>query len=93
VLVVRVRRLSAQTWTPILTAALLTVMLWLWPYQEVHLAIPLIPVLGMVMVAGFGPEAERLIRGILVKDARPSSATVLVGAIVWFGFSPWVQRM
>ena len=85
VLVVGVRRLSAQTWTPILTAALLTVMLWLWPYQEVRLAMPLIPVLGMVMVAGFGPEAEKLIRWVLVRGARPSSATVLVGAIslVW----------
>jgi hypothetical protein len=84
-LVVGVRRLSAQTWTPILAAALLMVMLWLWPYQEVRMAMPLIPVLGMVMVAWFGPEAEKLIRGILVKGARPSSATVLVGAmsLVW----------
>ena len=85
VLVVGVRRLSAQTWTPILTATLLTVMLWLWPYQEVRLAIPLIPVLGMVMVAGFGPEAERLTRGVLVNGERPDPRTVLVGAmgLVW----------
>jgi len=57
VLVVGVRRLSAQTWTPMLTAAaLLTGMLWLWPYQEVRLAMPLIPILGMVMVPGSGPR-------------------------------------
>lgn len=81
VLVVGVRRLSARAWTPILTAALLTVMLWLWPYQEVRLVMPLIPVLGMVMVAGFGPEAERLTRGILADGARPSPRTVLVGVM------------
>jgi len=43
VLFVGVRRLSAQTWTPIVTAALLTGMLWLWPYQEIRLTMPLIP--------------------------------------------------
>ena len=81
VLILGARRLSIQTWTPILTAALLTVMLWLWPYQEVRLAMPVIPVLGMVIVAGFGPEAERLTRGVPVGGARPDLGAVLVGAM------------
>ncbi len=79
VLVLGVRRLSAQTWTPILTAALLIGMLWLWPYQEIRLMMPLIPVLGMVIVAGFKPESERLTRGIKVDGARPDPVTFLVG--------------
>jgi hypothetical protein len=54
-------------------------MLWLWPYQEIRLTMPLIPVLGMVMVAGFKPEAERLTRGIVVDGARPDPVTFLVG--------------
>ena len=85
VLILGVRRLSAQTWTPILTAALLTGMLWLWPYQEIRLTMPLIPVLGMVIVAGFKPESERLTRGILVDGARPDPVTFLVGfmGLVW----------
>ncbi len=85
VLILGVRRLSAQTWTPILTAALLIGMLWLWPYQEVRLTMPLIPVLGMVIVAAFRPEAERLTRGILVDGARPDPATFLIGTmgLVW----------
>jgi hypothetical protein len=78
-LILGVRRLSAQSWTPILTAALLMGMLWLWPYQEIRLTMPLIPVLGMVMVAGFRPEAERLTRGIVVDGARPDPVTFLVG--------------
>ena len=79
------RRLSARTWTPIFAAALLTVMLWLWPYQEIRLTMPLIPVLGMVMVAGLKPEAERLTRGILVDGKRPDPRTFLVGVmgLVW----------
>ncbi len=85
VLVIGVRRLSVQTWTPILTAAALMMMLWLWPYQELRLTMPLIPVLGMVVMAGFGPEVESLTRGILGKGARPEPRTVLVGAmsLVW----------
>ena len=79
VLFLGVRRLSAQTWTPIVTAALLTGMLWLWPYQEIRLTMPLIPVLGMVLVAGFRPESERLTRGIVVDGARPDPVTFLVG--------------
>ena len=60
-------------------------MLWLWPYQEVRLTMPLIPVLGMVMVAAFRPEAERLTRGILVDGARPDPVTFLIGVtgLVW----------
>jgi hypothetical protein len=79
VLFLGVRRLSVQTWTPILTAALLTGMLWLWPYQELQLTMPLIPVLGLIMVAGFRPESERLTRGIVVDGARPDPVTFLVG--------------
>jgi uncharacterized membrane protein len=79
VLFLGVRRLSAQTWTPILTAALLTGMLWLWPYQELRLTMPLIPVLGMVLVAGLRPESERLTRGIVVNGKRPHPVTFLVG--------------
>ena len=82
VLFLGVRRLSAQTWTPILTAALLTGMLWLWPYQEIRLTMPLIPVLGMVLVAGFRPESERLTRGIVVDGARPDPVTFLVVGIM-----------
>ena len=81
VLILGVRRLSARSWTPILTAGLLTGMLWVWPYQEIRLVMPLVPVLGMIMVAGFKPEAERLTRGILVDGARPDSATLLVGVM------------
>ena len=88
VLIAGVRRLSVQTWTPILTAALLTAMLWVWPYQEIRLTMPLIPVLGMILVAGFRPEAERLARGILASGKRPDRGSFLVGAmglgwIVW----------
>ena len=79
VLILGVRRLSARTWTPIFTAALLAMMLWLWPYQEIRLTMPLIPVLGMVLVAGFKRESERLTRGIMVDGARPDPATILVG--------------
>ena len=81
VLITGVRRLSSRTWTPILTAALLMGMLWLWPYQEVRLTMPLVPVLGMILVAGFRPEAERLTRGILLDGARPDAATFLVGIV------------
>ena len=85
VLIVGVRRLSVQTWTPILTAALLTGMLWLWPYQELRLVMPLVPVLGMVLVAGFGLEAERFTRRILVDGPRADAKTLLIGAMgpVW----------
>ncbi len=79
VLFLGVRRLSAQTWTPILTAAFLIGVLWVWPYQEIRLTMPLIPVLGMVIVAGFKPESERLTRGIVVDGARPDPVTFLVG--------------
>ncbi len=84
-LIAGVRRLSARTWTPILTAGLLTGMLWLWPYQEIRLTMPLIPVLGMVLVAGFRPEAERLTRGIRGAEGRPDPRTILIGAmgLVW----------
>ena len=85
VLILGVRRLSAQTWTPILTAALLTGMLWLWPYQEIRLTVPLIPVLGMIVVAGFKPESERLTRGIRVDGALMDPVAFLVGTmgLVW----------
>ena len=85
VLIAGVRRLSVQTWTPIFTAALLTGMLWLWPYQEIRLTMPLIPVLGMVLVSGFRPEAERLTHGILADGTRPDPGRLLVGAmgLVW----------
>ena len=79
VLVLGVRRLSVRTWTPIFCAGLLTLMLWLWPYQEVRLVMPLIPVLGMVLVAGFSPESERLVRGILVAGTRPTFARLALG--------------
>jgi len=90
VFLVGVRRLSVLTWTPILSAVLLIGMLWLWPYQEIRLTMPLIPILGMVLVAGFRPEAERLTHGILVPGARPNPGGLLVGAlglgwIVWLG--------
>ena len=90
VLIAGVRRLSVQTWTPILTAALLTGMLWLWPYQEVRLTMPLVPVLGLVLVAGFRPEAERFFHGILADGTRPDPGSFLVAAmglgwIVWLG--------
>jgi len=81
VLIAGVRRLSVQTWTPILTAALLTAILWVWPYQEIRLTMPLIPVLGMILVAGFRPEAERLARGILASGKRSDRDRFLVGAI------------
>ena len=81
VLIVGARRLSVQTWTPIITAALLTGMLWLWPYQELRLTMPLIPVLGMVLVAGFKPESERLTYRILFGGARPAADRLLVGAM------------
>jgi hypothetical protein len=58
VLLLGVRRLSVRTWTPICCAGLLTMMLWLWPYQEVRLVMPLVPVLGMLLVAGFSDEAD-----------------------------------
>jgi hypothetical protein len=85
VLILGVRRLSAQTRTPILTAALLAGMLWLWPYQEIRLTMPLIPVLGMVVVAGFKPESERLTRGIRVDGALMDPVRFLVGTmgLVW----------
>ncbi len=85
VLIAGVRRLSVQTWTPIFTAALLTGMLWLWPYQEIRLTMPLIPVLGMVLVSGFRPEAERFTHGILADGTRPDPRRLLVGAmgLVW----------
>ena len=84
-LIVGVRRLSVQTWTPILTAAFLTGTLWLWPYQELRLVMPLVPVLGMVLVAGFRPEVERFTRGILVGGPRTDPETFLIGAmgLVW----------
>ncbi len=80
VLILGVRRLSVKTWTPILTAALLTVMLWLWPYQEIRLVMPLTPVLGMVLVAGFRPEMERFTRRILGGGSRTDPETFLIGA-------------
>ena len=85
VLLVGRRRLSVQTWTPILTAALLTGMLWLWPYQELRLLMPLVPVLGMVFVAGFRPEVERFTRRILADGPRVDPETFLIGAmgLVW----------
>ena len=85
VLLVGGRRLSVQTWTPILTAALLTGMLWLWPYQELRLLMPLVPVLGMVFVAGFRPEVERFTRRILADGPRVDPETFLIGAmgLVW----------
>ena len=85
VLIAGVRRLSVQTWTPIFTAALLTGMLWLWPYQEIRLTMPLIPVLGMVLVSGFRPEAERITHGIRADGTRPDPGRFLVGTmgLVW----------
>ena len=80
-IVLGVRRLSIQTWTPILAAALLTGMLWLWPYQEIRLAMPLIPVLGMILVAGFRREAERFVHGIRTDGTRPDPTRFLLGAM------------
>jgi hypothetical protein len=79
--IVGARRLSARTWTPILTAALLTGMLWLWPFQELRLVMPLIPVLGMVLVAGFMPESERGIRRIWVDGPRQTADKLAVGGV------------
>jgi hypothetical protein len=90
VIVLGVRRLSTQTWTPVLTAAVLSGMLWLWPYQEIRLVMPLIPVLGMILVAGFGPEAETLLHRMRADDTKPAPARFLLGAtglgwVVWLG--------
>ena len=81
VLLLGVRRLSTRTWTPIFTAAFLTLMLWLWPYQEVRLVMPLIPVLGMVLVSGFSTETERLTRGILAEGTRFEPARFVLGIL------------
>ena len=79
VLVLGVRRLSGRSWTPILTAGLLTGMLWLWPYQELRLTMPLIPVLGMILIAGVMDASETVVRGKPFEGARLHPATLALG--------------
>ncbi len=77
-----VRRLSIESWTPIFTGALLTGMLWLWPYKEIRLVMPLIPILGMILVAGFRPEAERVARGVR-DDGTPGAFALGTIGLIW----------
>ena len=58
---VGVYRLSRESWTPVLTAGLMVGLLWLWPYQERRLVMPVAPLIGLILVCGFRPELGRTV--------------------------------
>ena len=49
-------RLSRASWTPVLTAGLMVVLLWMWPYQERRLIMPVVPLLALILICGFQSE-------------------------------------
>ena len=83
-------RLWRHSRSLVLVGALLTGLLWLWPYQEVRLIVPLVPVLGTILVAGFLPDLEALVSAVRRRGSRPGARTVGIGAfgflwILWLG--------
>ncbi len=54
-------RLSRESWTPVLTAGLMVVLLWMWPYQERRLIMPVAPLLGLILICGFRRELAEML--------------------------------
>ncbi len=57
-------RLSRESWTPVLTAGLMVVLLWMWPYQERRLIMPVAPLLGLILICGFRRELGEMLRSL-----------------------------
>ena len=66
-------RLSKESWTPIATAGLMLALLWLWPYQERRLIMPVAPLLGLILISGFRRELGATV-GFLKGIASPASS-------------------
>ena len=66
-------RLSRESWTPVLTAGLMVGLLWMWPYQERRLIMPVAPLLGLILVCGFRRELGGTIKALLRRRASPAS--------------------
>jgi hypothetical protein len=94
---VGVYRLSRESWAPVLTAGFMVGLLWLWPYQERRLIMPVAPLVGLVLVSGFRVELGATLDALWRRAARPPSesafskirATALSAValiwIVWLG--------
>ncbi len=65
-------RLSRESWTPVLTAGLMVGLLWMWPYQERRLIMPVAPLLGLILVCGFQRELGAAIRALVRLGASPA---------------------
>ena len=93
VMMLGAHRLWRNSRSPVLIGALLTVLLWLWPYQEVRLIVPLVPVLGLILVAGFWPELEALASAARRRGSRPAVQTVGIAAfgICWMLWLGWAS--
>lgn len=78
-------RLSRRSWTPVLTAALLTALLWIWPFQERRLILPLMPIAGLILVSGFGAEVRALGRRVLRRESTLGLGTTALAVLglVW----------
>ena len=84
-------RLSKESWTPILTAGLMLMLLWIWPYQERRLIMPVAPLLGLILVSGFRSELGATIRALVGRVASLTSsdgATPIGRSITNGGGSP-----
>ncbi len=66
-------RLSRESWTPVLTAGLMVGLLWMWPYQERRLIMPVAPLLGLILICGFQRELGAAIRALVRRGASPAS--------------------
>jgi hypothetical protein len=76
-------RLSRESWTPVLTTGLMVGLLWMWPYQERRLIMPVAPLLGLILVCGFQRELGAVIRALVRLDASPAPGDL--GSTVWSG--------
>ena len=77
-------RLSRESWTPVLTAGLMVVLLWIWPYQARRLIMPVAPLLGLILICGFKTELGAMFRslrgsGTAIPSGAPAPADPVAG--------------
>jgi hypothetical protein len=66
-------RLSRESWTPILTAVLMVFLLWMWPYQDRRLIMPVAPLVGLILICGFKTELGGMIQALWRSSAAIAS--------------------
>jgi len=67
---VGVYRLSRESWAPVLTAGFMVGLLWLWPYQERRLVMPVAPLMGLILICGFRVEVRGTLDALWGRAAR-----------------------